>query len=75
MKTIDTEEIKSELEKFGSLIGMGTILEKLGYKVDFVTEPLCLLKIIDRDSTFCLINKRHVTNPDFVVGKVAGGFM
>ena len=74
MKAISVEEIKTVLKEHGALIGMGERLEKLGYKTDFQTDPICYIKIIGKDKNFMLVNKKYVTEATFVVGEIAGGW-
>jgi hypothetical protein len=78
----DVEKIKGIVQRHvdsgGALIGLGPELKKAGYKSQFTPEPLAMHMIKIDGSTFCITNKKYISDeekPDFVVGEYAGGFM
>jgi len=74
----DINKIKKIVSKEKKLIGLSPIFKKIGWNSDFIMMDnipphIILKKKKDDKQKFILINKKYVSNPDFVIGNIAGG--
>jgi hypothetical protein len=78
---INAETATDPVEIIGSLIHTSGFmnarepLEQMGFKVDFVTEPITMY-ILEKDGVkYAALNKKYAEDPDLVVGEIAIGTM
>jgi len=74
----EIERLKDATKKFGRIVGLSKLIDKMGYHTEFVmidTIPMHLrIKKNKNDKdTFIIVNKKYVDKPDWVVGDIAGG--
>lgn len=66
-------EIRKAVEAATAFMSVGRELKKAGIKYDFSTEPLPIYLVVKGGEKIAIVNKKHATEPDFVVGQIAVG--
>lgn len=80
-ESFSKEEIsafKDETQKFGSLMGLGKVFDKLGYHTEFIMldmipPHLKIRKKKNDKQSFVIVNKKYTSDQDWTVGELAGG--
>ena len=71
---VDMEATK-ELIKNNAFLKLRKPLTDMGFKVDFVTEPMPMYTAKKSGQALVILNKKYVSEPDFVHGEIAMGIL
>ena len=74
MTEIDKQKIKDAITN-NAFLSLRNPLTQLGYKVDFSFEPQAHYTVKKGKDTIVIINKKYVTDPEFVHGEIAMGLL
>ena len=75
LPTADPVQIIGSLIHQNGFMNARESLEQMGFKVDFVTEPLAMYMLEKDGVKYAALNKKYAEDPELVVGEIAIGKM